>query len=613
MQVEELNSAPNEERNDGPSVPELAQRAIIFRKLNARPCRVTTQQFCCVDGLPTPNSPMTCPSAPLDPQHYLHVMSPKPDETDLGVKVIVEVVGEARARVHEHAHRVNAVHERASRSSGIRHDAVHIVRAARVDVRNCDCERRRERRASARGARSRRRHSAAQATVRRKVGASAGLQNGERQLVAEKPHISREQYPRHVTPDRHPQAFIDGERLYGIASHRIVHPHFQVVHRGIEAHRIEVVHVRVSYDGETCDMLDGPHERASPTRDDKVNVPILRLKGLRECKRELRASECCGGAIAAVPGYSAVSYCYVPFVAWHVGCQVQALDHRCRETPLESPHGYLGLCVSLTALVWVRVRVPFSLPVKNLYPGTWAQHPAGMGASILIFSLIPVLSGISINTLSNIQHLHPLLLNTLCAHQAHRYFSQCCMFSSFKICRTHHRRVHQSESNLDNTDYVSAGVFEMGGVVRDLNIATTTQSASVDPTKHNTGTVQLSLNPMLRTTLNDCTLAAWCQLGWLGVARSKASMWAFTGLPSCQPVRVPYPYNPYLTCPVPVPIKNPTPRHGYGFSRVWVWVAPKKPADYPCGCYPCGCLAVVEHQSQEKMLREGCGGQSHRD
>ena len=56
----------------------------------------------------------------------------------------------------------------------------------------------------------------------------------------------------------------------------------------------------MAHDGDTCGVLDGPHERVAPARDDEVDVPILHkqrsdlragLDGLHERGREGRARE----------------------------------------------------------------------------------------------------------------------------------------------------------------------------------------------------------------------------------------------------------------------------------------------------------------------------------
>ena len=131
---------------------------------------------------------------PLEPNGPPRVDPPRADP-DLRAKAIPEAVGKARARVDEHARRVDAAHERAARVSRLRHDAVRVVRAVRVDVRDGGCERwdaahgERLREVLRRiGVRRRGRY------VRREVGdsAAAGLQRGERWLVAEEPHVRRE-------------------------------------------------------------------------------------------------------------------------------------------------------------------------------------------------------------------------------------------------------------------------------------------------------------------------------------------------------------------------------------------------------------------------------------
>ena len=54
-------------------------------------------------------------------------------------------------------------------------------------------------------------------------------------------------------------------------------------------------------DGNARGVLDGPHERVAPARDDKVDISILgeqrsdfraSLDGLHECGREHRARKC---------------------------------------------------------------------------------------------------------------------------------------------------------------------------------------------------------------------------------------------------------------------------------------------------------------------------------
>ena len=63
-------------------------------------------------------------------------VDPPRADAHLGTKAIAESVGEARARVDEHAGRVDAAHERAGRLGVLSYDAVRVVRAVRVDVRD---------------------------------------------------------------------------------------------------------------------------------------------------------------------------------------------------------------------------------------------------------------------------------------------------------------------------------------------------------------------------------------------------------------------------------------------------------------------------------------------
>ena len=119
------------------------------------------RQFGCADrlvrilplALPAPKLAHDVPIYPLTPQHVLVRDEPlEPDrsarvdppraDADLSTKAIAEAVGEARARVYEHARRINAAHKRATSCSGLRHDAVRVVRAVRVDVRDRGGERR---------------------------------------------------------------------------------------------------------------------------------------------------------------------------------------------------------------------------------------------------------------------------------------------------------------------------------------------------------------------------------------------------------------------------------------------------------------------------------------
>ena len=68
-------------------------------------------------------------------------MDPPSADAYLSSKAITEAVGKPRARIHEHPRRVDATHERAARGSRLRHDAVCVVRAVRVDVRDRGSER----------------------------------------------------------------------------------------------------------------------------------------------------------------------------------------------------------------------------------------------------------------------------------------------------------------------------------------------------------------------------------------------------------------------------------------------------------------------------------------
>ena len=61
-------------------------------------------------------------------------MDPPGANPHLGTKAISEAVGEARARIDEHARRVDAADERARGGGGLGDDAVGVVRAVRVDV-----------------------------------------------------------------------------------------------------------------------------------------------------------------------------------------------------------------------------------------------------------------------------------------------------------------------------------------------------------------------------------------------------------------------------------------------------------------------------------------------
>jgi hypothetical protein len=155
-------------------------------------------------ALPAPKLANDVPVRTLDPQHVLEGheslepdwparVDPPRADADLGAKAIAEAVSEARTRVHEDARRGDAVHERAAYRSGLRHDAVGVVRTTRVDVR----DRGGERRYGAHGERQR--------EVLGRVGIwwgwqhvccevddCVGVQRRERRLVAEEPHVGRE-------------------------------------------------------------------------------------------------------------------------------------------------------------------------------------------------------------------------------------------------------------------------------------------------------------------------------------------------------------------------------------------------------------------------------------
>jgi len=57
-------------------------------------------------------------------------------DPNFGAEAIAETVGEARARVDEDPGRVNAADEGAAGRRGLGNDAVGVVRAVRVDVRD---------------------------------------------------------------------------------------------------------------------------------------------------------------------------------------------------------------------------------------------------------------------------------------------------------------------------------------------------------------------------------------------------------------------------------------------------------------------------------------------
>ena len=69
-------------------------------------------------------------------------MDPPRAYAHLSTKAIAEPVGEARARVDEDARRVDAAHERAGRLGVLGYDAVGVVRAVSVDVRDGGGQRR---------------------------------------------------------------------------------------------------------------------------------------------------------------------------------------------------------------------------------------------------------------------------------------------------------------------------------------------------------------------------------------------------------------------------------------------------------------------------------------
>ena len=104
-------------------------------------------------ALPTPKLAHDVPIYALTPQYVLVRDEPlKPDgpasvdppraDTDLSTKAIAETICKAGARVYEYARRVDTAYKCAARCIGLRHDAVRVVRAVRVDVRNCSGERR---------------------------------------------------------------------------------------------------------------------------------------------------------------------------------------------------------------------------------------------------------------------------------------------------------------------------------------------------------------------------------------------------------------------------------------------------------------------------------------
>ena len=67
-------------------------------------------------------------------------MNPSCADPHLGAEAITKSVREARARVHEHAGRVDATHGRAPGRGRLGDDAVGVVRAVLVDVRDGGCE-----------------------------------------------------------------------------------------------------------------------------------------------------------------------------------------------------------------------------------------------------------------------------------------------------------------------------------------------------------------------------------------------------------------------------------------------------------------------------------------
>ena len=67
-------------------------------------------------------------------------MDPPRADPHLGAEAIAKPVCEAGARVHEHAGRVDAAHERAAGSGRLGDDTVGVVRAVLVDVRDGGCE-----------------------------------------------------------------------------------------------------------------------------------------------------------------------------------------------------------------------------------------------------------------------------------------------------------------------------------------------------------------------------------------------------------------------------------------------------------------------------------------
>ena len=76
---------------------------------------------------------------PLEPDRPTRV-DPSRADAHLGAKAISEAVGEARARVDEHARRVDAAYERACGVGRLGDDAVGVVRAVLVDVRDGGAE-----------------------------------------------------------------------------------------------------------------------------------------------------------------------------------------------------------------------------------------------------------------------------------------------------------------------------------------------------------------------------------------------------------------------------------------------------------------------------------------
>ena len=85
--------------------------------------------------------PLALP-APKLAYHVPARVDPPRVDADLSTKAITKAICEVGARVYEYAARVDTAYKCAARRSGLRHDAVHVVRAVRVDVCDCGSERR---------------------------------------------------------------------------------------------------------------------------------------------------------------------------------------------------------------------------------------------------------------------------------------------------------------------------------------------------------------------------------------------------------------------------------------------------------------------------------------